>query len=179
METRLDKINTAIDNLNQKNPQADALAAPEILTAMVGGQGSGLRMNDAEISRIIGGATKWTQLHTALNAWSTDPQHASFTDEQRRQMAEILAVGKTKLLAKQKIFEEANDALINSDDPKEHRRIMNDTRKKLDQIDAGGGGGAAGGAGGGNHSFTVNGTQYQGVSDADYERAKKLKGFKE
>jgi hypothetical protein len=142
VEQRLDKINTAIDNLNQKSPQADALAAPELLTAMVGGQGSGLRMNDAEISRLIGGATKWTELKTALNKWSLDPTHATFTDEQRGQMNTILQAGKAKLVAKQKIIEDAEGNLLNADDPKEHRKIIQDARKKLDDIDRGGASGS-------------------------------------
>lgn len=33
--------------------------------------------------------------------------------------------------------------------------------------------------GGGGHAFTVNGKQYAGVSDQDYQKAKKLPGFKE
>lgn len=144
VEQRLEKINVALDNLNQKNPQADALAAPEILTAMVGGQGSGLRMNEAEISRIIGGATKWTELKTALNKWSLDPQHATFTDEQRGQMQKILQGAKAKLTAKQAIFEDANGKLIESEDPKEHRKIVNDARQQLDKIDAAEGGGGTG-----------------------------------
>lgn len=145
IEQRVEKIGIAIDNLQQRTPQGDALAAPEILTAMVGGQGSGLRMNEAEISRIIGGATKWTQLKTQLNKWSLDPQHVTFTDDQRNQMMAILKAGRDKASKKQAAIEEAEQGLVDHDDPQDHRKIVNDARKKLDSIDGGQGQAATGG----------------------------------
>jgi hypothetical protein len=55
------------DTLNQKSPQADALVAPELLTVIAGGQGSGLRMNEAEIARSVGGRSHLEDLKAALN----------------------------------------------------------------------------------------------------------------
>ena len=168
--SRMERIGIAIDNLNQKSPQADALAAPEILTALVGGQGSGLRMNEAEISRIIGGATQWTQLKTALNKWSLDPQHATFTDEQRGQMAKILTTARDKITAKQQIIEDAEEKLANSTDPGEHRKLLADTRKKLDGIDA-----AGQQQGGGSGKLTVEEAQsYLQKAGGDKDKARQM-----
>ena len=115
--TQLEKVRTPIDalanrmstltqNTNFHTPQADSLLAPEILSVVAGGQGSGLRMNQAELERIAGGATKWTQLQTELNKWSTDPAHATFTDEQRNQMRQIVGSIQSKVSAQQKILED-------------------------------------------------------------------------
>src|SRR5206468_8059601 len=84
---RAERIGRLADTLNQGTTQAYALLAPELLTVMAGGQGSGLRMNEAEISRIIGGKSKWEQLRGRLQEWSTDPTKASnITPEQVRQI---------------------------------------------------------------------------------------------
>ena len=38
---------------------------------MAGGQGNGLRMNEAEISRIVGGRTNWESFKAKLGAWQS------------------------------------------------------------------------------------------------------------
>lgn len=131
------RMSNLVSNVGFKTPQADALLAPEILSLQAGGAGSGLRMNEAEISRIIGGATKWTQLQTALNKWSTDPAHASFTNEQRNQMRQIIQASAAKLSAKQTILEQGEQDLLDADDVKTHRQIVANTRKLLDAVDSG------------------------------------------
>jgi hypothetical protein len=137
------------DTLAQKSPQADALVAPELLSIMSGGQGSGLRMNEAEIARIIGGRSVWENLKASMQHWSTDPKSArSITADQDKQIRALVATVQQKLVAKQKIMDDAEEALLASDDPKDHRGIVVDARKKLDTIDAGGtaGGGQESGA---------------------------------
>jgi hypothetical protein len=145
----LDKVATPIDQANQRmgrlkdaldqnTPQADALIAPELLSVMAGGAGSGLRMNEAEISRIVGGRSKWESLQAAINQWSLDPKAAlSITPEQRQEIRALAKTVQDKLVAKEKIIDESRNGLIDSDDPKEHRRIVAETKKKLDKIDAG------------------------------------------
>ena len=130
------------DTLNQKTPQADALVAPELLTIMAGGQGSGLRMNEAEISRIVGGRTNWESLKAAVNKWQTDPSKGlSITDSQRAQIKSLIQKTGDKITEKQKVIDDAHQGLLESDDPKEHRTILADTHRKLDSIDSGSGAG--------------------------------------
>lgn len=141
----LDQINQRMgrlqDTLSQNTPQADALVAPELLSVMSGGAGSGLRMNEAEISRIVGGRSNWESLKAAVNKWSLDPKEAlSITPEQRKEIRALAKTVQDKLIQKEKIIDESRNALIDTDDPKEHRRIVADTKKKLDQIDSGEGG---------------------------------------
>jgi len=137
IEAMMGKISAATTNVNLKSPQADALLAPEILSIAAGGAGSGLRMNEAEISRIVGGATQWTQLQTALNKWSTDPGHATFTPEQRGQMAQILDAAKVKGQQKMAVIEYGEQALNDATDVSQHRSTVANTRKMLDAVDNG------------------------------------------
>jgi len=128
------------DTLGQKTPQADALVAPELLTVMAGGAGSGLRMNEAEISRIVGGRSNLESLKAALNKWQLDPSKAlSITDSQRGQIQSLMSEVHGKLLQKQSILDESRQALNNANSPEQHRQIVTDTHKKLTQIDTGGG----------------------------------------
>lgn len=146
---RLDKVQEPIDlavtrlgrladTINQVTPQADALVAPELLTVMAGGQGSGLRMNEAEIARIVGGRTNLEGFKAALNKWKTDPDKGlSITPAQREQVRALMGEVQKKLLGKQQILENARQQLINADDPAEHRRITANARMALSAIDSG------------------------------------------
>jgi hypothetical protein len=147
--TRLDKVRQPIeaiqqrvgrlnDTLNQQSPQADALVAPELLSIMSGGAGSGLRMNEAEIARIVGGRSAWESLKANIQHWATDPEKArSITADQDKQIRALVGTVQSKLVAKQKIMDDAEESLLASNDPKEHRQVVADARKSLDAIDAG------------------------------------------
>lgn len=124
------------ETLEQGSPQADALIAPELLTVMAGGMGSGLRMNEAEISRIIGGRSKWESLKAAANTWRADPSAAnSITPDQRQQIRSLVNAVGQKLYQKQQVLDDARQALINTDDVHEHRRIIAGAKASLLQID--------------------------------------------
>jgi hypothetical protein len=135
---RADRIGRLITSIDQGTPLADSLIAPELLTAMAGGQGSGLRMNEAEISRIVGGKDNWEKLKSSLLAWRTDPSKPfQFLPPQREQAyALIRAIGE-KVQRKNAVLEKAENALIDADTPVEHRRILADARRELDKIDSG------------------------------------------
>lgn len=126
------------DTLNQNTPQADALVAPELLTVMAGGQGSGLRMNEAEIARIVGGRSNWESLKAAVNKWSLDPKTAnSITPAQRQQIRSLVAAVQQKLTAKQGILDQAHEDLINATDVSGHRRVVAGARSRMTAIDQG------------------------------------------
>lgn len=148
IDQRLERLDRVEQAINQKSAQADALIAPELLTVMAGGQGSGLRMNEAEISRIVGGRSKLEDLKAVLNKW--DPRTGgglSVTDEQRSQMHDLLEAVREKTEAKQHAFDEAQQDLIHAADVESHRRITAELKKKLSAIDSGGTQGAAVGGG--------------------------------
>lgn len=124
------------DTLNQRTPQADALIAPELLTVMAGGQGSGLRMNEAEISRIIGGRTNLEALKAALNKWQLDPSKGlSVTEAQRAQINALIGTVDQKLQQKMSLIERGRNELLTSDDPNQHRRVVSGVHTGLLGID--------------------------------------------
>jgi len=138
IDTAVARLGRLADTINQVTPQADALVAPELLTVMAGGQGSGLRMNEAEIARIVGGRTNLESFKAALNKWQVDPSEGlSITPSQRQQVRTLMGEVQKKLLAKQQLLESARQQLINSDDPAEHRRITAAARAGMSEIDSG------------------------------------------
>jgi hypothetical protein len=138
IDSSIQRFGRLQDTINQNSPQADALVAPELLTVMAGGQGSGLRMNEAEISRIVGGRSKWEDLQAAANKWSLNPQTAnSITPDQRQQIRALMGAVNQKLTDKQNILDQARQDLINSNDPLEHRRIVAAAHQRLSAIDQG------------------------------------------
>jgi hypothetical protein len=124
------------ETLRQGSPQADALVAPELLTVMAGGQGSGFRMSEPEIARIVGGRSVWESLKASINKWSLDPSTAnSITPAQRQQIRALVATVGDKMQRKQQIINSAREDLTNTEDVNEHRKIIINARQRLAKID--------------------------------------------
>lgn len=131
------RFNRLRDSVSQNTPQADALVAPELLTVMAGGAGSGLRMNEAEIARIVGGRSHWETLKAVANKWQLDPSKAtSITAEQRKEIRSLMDVVGKKLDKKQVYVTDASAALNAATTPEEHRKIVSELQTKLDRVDA-------------------------------------------
>ena len=137
LEATMGKISAATTNINIKSPQADALLAPQILSLAAGGTGSGLRMNEAEISRIVGGRTAWESLKAAANRWSTNPDHPAIPEAQRAQMLQIVQAAQQKGTIKENVLGWAGGALVKATDPASQRKIVSDVRQMLDAVDQG------------------------------------------
>lgn len=180
ISTAIQRMGRLRDTLAQGTPQADALVAPELLTVMAGGAGSGLRMNEAEIARIVGGRSKWQNLKAAAQVWSLDPAKAnSITPEQRQQIHALVEHVNQKLIGKQQILDDAREKLLSSDDPKEHRQIENDARKRLTQIDEGGATEATGGGGDFIYARDPQGTLHKAAKGSQLPSGWKLETPKE
>jgi hypothetical protein len=124
IEDRAERIARVEDTLAQGTPQADALIAPELLSVMAGGAGSGVRQNEAELARIVGGRTNWESLKAKVNAWQLDPNKGfALTPAQREQTRALFGTVKDRVSRKMQAIDAANQQLIDTDDPKEHRRI--------------------------------------------------------
>jgi hypothetical protein len=133
---RADRLDRLVVSINQNTPQADSLIAPELLTAMAGGMGSGLRMNEAEISRIVGGRSNWESIRAAANKWQLDPSKAlSITPAQREQIRKLISVMSAKVNAKLAAIDEAKQRIIDAPDVNSHRQIYAETSKKLSAAD--------------------------------------------
>lgn len=132
LEQQNERMSRLIAAVDARTPQADSLIAPELLTVMAGGQGSGLRMNEAEISRIIGGRSKWETLKAKVQTWSADPRKAlSLTDDQRNQVKELIAEVQKRSGDRLDELLQARFALGDATDPQVHRKIMADLHEKL------------------------------------------------
>lgn len=118
--------------LNQMTPQADALIAPELLTAMAGGAGSGLRMNEAEISRVVGGRNQWEDLKSRLDAWQADPTKPfAVTPEQRKQMRDLIKVIADRGQRRLALIDDVRSKLVDATDVTGHRRLVDGVKKAL------------------------------------------------
>jgi hypothetical protein len=133
---RADRLQRLKISLDAQSPQADALIAPELLTAMAGGQGSGLRMNEAEIARIVGGRSKLESLKASLNQWSLDPSKAlSITPDQRQQVRALVEKMSAKVDAKVAAVQRAHRGLIDAQDVITQRNVSDALAKELSDID--------------------------------------------
>jgi hypothetical protein len=145
VEDAVQRFGRLQDTLGQNNPQADALIGPELLSVMAGGSGSGLRMNEAEIARVIGGRSQWEDLKASVNKWQLDPKEArSITPAQDQQIRSLVGVVGQKLAAKQTVLNSARQSLGSTNDPMQHRQILADTHQKLTGVDGNVNTGAAG-----------------------------------
>jgi hypothetical protein len=158
LDQQQQKISELNDLLNQGTPQADAIVAPKLLTIIAGGQGSGLRMNEAEISRVVGGRSQWETLKAAAQRWSVDPNSAnSITPSQRQQMRSLVSAVQQKGQQAVQTLNDAGDELLNQSDVVGHRQVLANTHKKLQQIFGSGGGSGGATTGGSVHMKAPDG----------------------
>lgn len=156
LEQQSERMTRLIESVNQRTPQADALVAPELLTVMAGGMGSGLRMNEAEISRIVGGRSNWETLQAKLNKWKTDPTKAvSITEPQRQQITSLIEAVNGKLQRRLKILNQAGTDLIDAKTVEEQRALEVRVRKELREVPTP----TAQGTTGSGNTFTVEDVQ--------------------
>jgi hypothetical protein len=118
---QVDKLGTPIEaaatrsgllvhNIDLKNKQGDALIAPELLSIAAGGAGSGLRMNEAEISRVIGGRAVWDTLMS--KAKQLQESGGTFDDTQRAQLRSIATYINDRNSAQTALLNKGRDALL-------------------------------------------------------------------
>lgn len=137
LRDQIDRLGRLATTVNNPSPQSDALVAPELLTAMAGGQGSGLRMNEAEISRIVNGRNNWENIKAAVRKWQTDPNVAfQISPDQRAQIQKLLLHMNSRVQAKMSVLDGANQALIDTSDVTTQRQVVADAHKKLNMIES-------------------------------------------
>lgn len=131
----LSRSSRLIETLDNGSPVALAAAIPEFLTVMSGGAGSGLRMTEAEMKRIVGGRSVWEELTAAASRFSTNPQQYPLTAGQVgsiRKMAESVTA---KLVQKQEAINQARGIMGTSGNVVEHRNALNNMRMRFQAID--------------------------------------------
>lgn len=141
VEQRAQKVGNLLDTLNQNSPQADSLVAPELLSIMAGGMGSGLRMNESEIARIVGGKSQLEKLRSWAMSYTTNPNATfSLTPTQRVQIHNLISTVNDRLTQKEAVINDARQKLVDANShgaaaPTEHKQVLIDTQRQLDAID--------------------------------------------
>lgn len=130
-----ERFGRLVETVDQKTPAADALIAPELLTVMAGGAGSGLRMNEAEISRIVGGRGALESLKAKLMKFNPNANEAlSITDSQRQQMKRLITAISLRMASKVALINGAAQSLVSASDVETHRQTMADLKEKLTSV---------------------------------------------
>jgi ABC-type phosphonate transport system ATPase subunit len=82
---------------------------------MAGGSGSGVRMSEAEISRIMGGRSHWEALRASAQAWNPNNAEANkITPDQRKQIRSLANALNQKINAKRELVTRARRKLTES-----------------------------------------------------------------
>jgi len=117
-------------------PVADAVLAPELLSITSGGMGSGLRMSEAEIGRILGSTSAWGDLLKAASRFNpNESQTMQLTPTQRASMNKLVSAIAEKSQQQFAILQQARQDLLDAgDDVAAHRRIMADTKTRIEEV---------------------------------------------
>lgn len=133
MEAISSRATLLLHNLDAKDKQTDAQVAPELLSIASGGVGSGLRMNEAEISRVVGGRSVWDSLIAMAN--KVREGEGTFSDEQRLQMHKIGEYIYDRAAAVTTVYSDAKDRMLTDKDrPDQVRKDYNDAKRIANQI---------------------------------------------
>ncbi len=126
------------DTLSQGTAQADALVAPELMTVMAGGIGSGVRITNAEIDRVHGGRPMIADIQAKIRKWlGTDQKSAiNFGTEERQAINDLMNIVGTKLDEKQSALSDFADLNSRAGTTEQQRRAaLAALDKKMRDID--------------------------------------------
>ena len=123
----------ALTLLNNRDKASDALVIPQILKTAVGGQGSGVRITNAEIERIAGGASVWDRLKAKGN--QLKESGGTFDETQRATLTKIATYVQQRNEAASYVFAQGRRAMLASDkDDEAIRRIDAHMRQTLSDL---------------------------------------------
>lgn len=133
---QMDRFDKLLTTMRQQTPSSDALVAPELLSAVAGGQGSGVRITKGELDSLGGARSHWQSLQAALNKWQSDPSKALLlTPEQRADMGTLVSTLRGKAAQRITQINGARQQLIDAQDPTEHRNIMAGLQRDMNPTD--------------------------------------------
>lgn len=101
------------DNINLGTAQADAIIAPELISVIAGGMGSGIRVNTAEIATVHGGRPMVAQVEAKLRNWLSSDQKSAidFGPDERAAMKDMVDLVRKKVVAKQQALSKAGGVI--------------------------------------------------------------------
>jgi hypothetical protein len=128
LEDQARRASNLTETLRLGNAVADAAALPELITVIAGGQGSGVRITDAELNRVAHGRSTWDDMKAIYQKWTTGQ---TLTPTQRAQMQELSDFVTKRIQGRLTALHIAQDQLSQSDDVNEHRRILAGVQKSF------------------------------------------------
>ena len=139
---QLEKIADARTMING-SAEAQALGVPKVLTALVSGQGSGVRITQPELNAIAKARGLSGDVEGTLRSWSGQ---GKLTPEQQHQLSGILDDVQQRILAKQAIHSAALDSINGAASRADVIKADREARQKINDLEKGGGSAAPQGA---------------------------------
>lgn len=166
--SQLDKIDDAA-NMIGGNAEAQALGIPKVLTALVGGQGTGVRITTPELNAIATARGWGGNFEGTLNSISGK---GKLTSTQQGQLKQILNDVKTRITQKRQIANDALDKINGAAGRDDVIAADKEARQKLTALESGNAA-AAGHSSGKAVSLSAarQMPQFKGKSDADITAA--------
>jgi hypothetical protein len=131
---QLEKIADAKAMING-NAESQALGIPKVLTALVSGQGSGVRITQPELNAIAKARGWGGDLEGTLNSISGK---GKLTDTQKQQLSQILDDVHTRIQQKAAIASDALDKMSAGGSREQIIQADKEARQKLTQMESGG-----------------------------------------
>ncbi len=131
--SQLEKIADARAMING-NAEAQATGIPKVLTALVSGQGSGVRITQAELNAIGKARGLAGDVEGTIRKWSGKGQ---LTPEQQRQLTQMLDDVAARIQKKQAIVNDTLDKINSAPSREEIVRIDKEARKQLQELEKG------------------------------------------
>jgi hypothetical protein len=133
-DSQLEKIADARSMVNG-SAEAQALGIPKVLTALVSGQGSGVRITQPELTAIARARGLIGDVQGTLNTWAGK---GKLTPTQQKQLTGILDDVKARIIAKQAIYSTALDKINGASSREEVIQADKEARQKLNDLEKGG-----------------------------------------
>jgi hypothetical protein len=133
---QLEKIADARNEINGSS-EAQATGIPKVLTALVSGAGSGVRITQAEINAIGHARGIAGDVEGTLNRWSGK---GVLTSQQQKQLTALLDDVKARILQKQVIANTALDTINGASTREQIVAADKTARKQLSDLETGAGG---------------------------------------
>lgn len=130
---QLEKISDARSMING-NAEAQGLGIPKVLTALVGGQGTGVRITQPELASIAHARGLSGDVEGTINKWSGK---GSLTREQQHQLTQIMDDVAARIRQKQKIASDTLDTINGSSSREQIIEADKQARKHLSDLESG------------------------------------------
>lgn len=131
---QLEKIEDARNMING-NAEAQGLGIPKVLTALVGGQGTGVRITQAELTSIAHARGIQGDFEGTLSKWEGK---GALSRAQQQQLTQIMDDVRQRIVQKQAIHAGALDAINGASTREQIIAADKDARDKITQLENGG-----------------------------------------